>query len=103
MTTSTASKTHAARSPQHHQGGHAPGGRVQGGPLDPALLTKSLPDAFRKFDPRTLWRNPVMFIVEIGAVLVDIPDDPRLVVVRLADRVLALADSSFRQPRRVCR
>ena len=35
--------------------------------LDPALLAKSLPDALRKFDPRTLWRNPVMFIVEIGA------------------------------------
>ena len=26
-----------------------------------------LPDALRKLDPRTLWRNPVMFIVEIGA------------------------------------
>lgn len=36
--------------------------------LDPALLAKSLPDALRKLDPRTLWRNPVMFIVEIGAV-----------------------------------
>ncbi|KZS68205.1 potassium-transporting ATPase subunit KdpB [Mycobacterium ostraviense] len=35
--------------------------------LDPALLVKSLPDALRKLDPRTLWRNPVMFIVEIGA------------------------------------
>jgi potassium-transporting ATPase ATP-binding subunit len=67
MTMSTASKTHAARSPQQHQGGHASGGRVQGGLLDPALLAKSLPDAIRKFDPRTLWRNPVMFIVEIGA------------------------------------
>jgi K+-transporting ATPase ATPase B chain len=67
MAMSTASKTHATRSPQQHQGGHAPTGRVQGGLLDPALLAKSLPDAFRKFDPRTLWRNPVMFIVEIGA------------------------------------
>jgi K+-transporting ATPase ATPase B chain len=41
---------------------------VRGGLLDPALLLKSLPDALRKLDPRTLWRNPVMFIVEIGAV-----------------------------------
>ena len=32
------------------------------------MLWKSLPDALRKLDPRTLWRNPVMFIVEIGAV-----------------------------------
>src|SRR5215510_6243508 len=41
---------------------------MQGGLLDPKLLVKSLPDALRKLDPRTLWRNPVMFIVEIGAV-----------------------------------
>jgi K+-transporting ATPase ATPase B chain len=47
---------------------HAPGEKLQGGSLDPALLLKSLPDALRKLDPRTLWRNPVMFIVEIGAV-----------------------------------
>ena len=36
--------------------------------LDPAMLWKAIPDALRKLDPRTLWRNPVMFIVEIGAV-----------------------------------
>ena len=42
--------------------------RVQGGLLDPKMLWKSLPDALGKLDPRTLWRNPVMFIVEIGAV-----------------------------------
>src|SRR5689334_13553460 len=42
--------------------------RVQGGLLDPKILWKSLPDALRKLDPRTLWRNPVMFIVELGPV-----------------------------------
>ena len=42
--------------------------RVQGGLLDPKMLLKSTPGALRKLDPRTLWRNPVMFIVEIGAV-----------------------------------
>lgn len=41
--------------------------RVQGGLLDPKMLFKSTPDALRKLDPRTLWRNPVMLIVEIGA------------------------------------
>jgi K+-transporting ATPase ATPase B chain len=41
--------------------------RVQGGLLDPAMLWKSLPGALSKLDPRTLWRNPVMFIVEVGA------------------------------------
>ncbi|ANI39585.1 potassium-transporting ATPase subunit B [Mycolicibacterium vaccae ATCC 25954] len=45
-----------------------PAARVGGGLLDPAMLVRSLPDALRKLDPRTLWRNPVMFIVEIGAV-----------------------------------
>ncbi|GLW30590.1 potassium-transporting ATPase subunit KdpB [Actinoplanes regularis] len=42
--------------------------RAPGGLLDPRMLWKSLPDAVRKLDPRTLWRNPVMFIVEIGSV-----------------------------------
>lgn len=32
------------------------------------MLGKALPGALRKLDPRTLWHNPVMFIVEIGAV-----------------------------------
>jgi K+-transporting ATPase ATPase B chain len=41
---------------------------AQGGLLDPRMLWKALPDALRKLDPRTLWHNPVMFIVEIGAV-----------------------------------
>ena len=32
------------------------------------MLWSSIPDALRKLDPRTLWHNPVMLIVEIGAV-----------------------------------
>jgi K+-transporting ATPase ATPase B chain len=32
-------------------------------------LIASLPDAFRKLDPRVMWRNPVMFVVEVGAAL----------------------------------
>jgi potassium-transporting ATPase ATP-binding subunit len=68
MPTTMASKTRSGHAPHQRHGGHAPGGRVEGGLLDPALLAKSLPDALRKLDPRTLWRNPVMFIVEIGAV-----------------------------------
>ncbi|WBB57340.1 potassium-transporting ATPase subunit KdpB [Verrucosispora sp. WMMD573] len=43
------------------------GNRVGGGLLDPKQMLKALPDALRKLDPRTLWRNPVMLIVEIGA------------------------------------
>ncbi|WP_278263824.1 potassium-transporting ATPase subunit KdpB [Nocardia sp. AG03] len=41
--------------------------RIGSGVLDPRLLRTALPEALRKLDPRTLWRNPVMLIVEIGA------------------------------------
>jgi K+-transporting ATPase ATPase B chain len=43
--------------------------RVSGGLLDPQQLVASFPDALRKLDPRTMFRNPVMFVVEVGAVL----------------------------------
>src|SRR5258708_7489506 len=43
--------------------------RVGGGLLDPKMLWKSLPDAFRKLDPRIMIHNPVMFVVEVGSVL----------------------------------
>ena len=36
---------------------------------DPALLRAALPDALKKLDPRTQWRNPVMFVVWLGSVL----------------------------------
>jgi potassium-transporting ATPase ATP-binding subunit len=47
----------------------APARRVGGGLLDPHMLWKSLPDAFKKFDPRIQIRNPVMFVVEVGSAL----------------------------------
>ena len=57
-------------------GGRAPGpvtgterGRIGGGLLDPKILLKSAPDAFKKLDPRVQIKNPVMFVVEIGALL----------------------------------
>src|ERR1700744_6605636 len=43
--------------------------RVGGGLLDPKMLWKSLPDAFKKLDPRGQLRNPFMFVVEVGSVL----------------------------------
>ncbi|GAB2954858.1 potassium-transporting ATPase subunit KdpB [Micromonospora polyrhachis] len=46
-----------------------PGRRIGGGLLDPRQMIRSLPDALRKLNPVTLWRNPVMLIVEIGAAL----------------------------------
>ncbi|MDX3230217.1 potassium-transporting ATPase subunit KdpB [Streptomyces sp. ME19-01-6] len=47
----------------------ASGGRVSGGLFDPGQLIGSLPDAFRKLDPRIMAKSPVMFVVEIGSVL----------------------------------
>lgn len=55
-------------------------GRVGGGLLDLKQMLTSLPDALKKLNPATLWRNPVMLIVEIGAVFTT---------------VLAIADPSF--------
>ena len=49
--------------------GMNPSRRVGGGLLDPKMLWKSLPDAFRKLDPRVQIHNPVMFVVEVGSVL----------------------------------
>jgi potassium-transporting ATPase ATP-binding subunit len=43
--------------------------RIGGGLLDPKMLWKSLPSALAKLDPRVQLRNPVMFVVEIGAAL----------------------------------
>jgi K+-transporting ATPase ATPase B chain len=55
-------------------GGAKPGGQAPRprGVLDPELLRAALPHAFRKLDPRLLIRNPVMFVVELTALLVTI-------------------------------
>jgi potassium-transporting ATPase ATP-binding subunit len=39
---------------------------------DPKLLGVAIVDSFRKLDPRVLYKNPVMFVVEVGAVLTTI-------------------------------
>ena len=42
------------------------------GILDPKQLRAAIPQAVRKLDPRLLIRNPVMFVVELTAVLVTV-------------------------------
>ena len=39
---------------------------------DPAILRRAIVDSFAKLDPRHQIRNPVMFVVEIGAVITTI-------------------------------
>ncbi len=43
--------------------------RVGAGLLDARMLVTQLPAACAKLDPRTMMRNPVMFVVEVGAAL----------------------------------
>jgi K+-transporting ATPase ATPase B chain len=47
--------------------GTDPGSPRHGGAFSAAQLVAALPGALRKLDPRLMWRNPVMFIVEVGA------------------------------------
>jgi len=37
--------------------------------FDPRIMWPALVDSLKKLDPRTLWRNPVMFAVEIACVI----------------------------------
>ena len=53
--------------------------KAPSGVFDPKMLLTSLPDALRKLDPRVMVKNPVMFVVEVGAV---------------ASTILAFTDSS---------
>src|SRR6516164_412543 len=39
---------------------------------DSAILSRAILDSFRKLEPRTMAKNPVMFVVEVGAVLTTI-------------------------------
>jgi K+-transporting ATPase ATPase B chain len=57
--------------PQAEAGGRkpVPEGRIRGGLLDPKMLLKATPDAVKKLDPRVQIKNPVMFVVEVGAVV----------------------------------
>lgn len=65
---STATPTRAPHSdvPTGHKSDE---GRVGAGLFDPQQLLRSLPDAFRKLDPRVMVKSPVMFVVLVGSVL----------------------------------
>jgi K+-transporting ATPase ATPase B chain len=46
--------------------------RYQSATLDPAFLSRAASDAFRKFDPRSLVKNPVMFVTAVVSALVTV-------------------------------
>src|SRR5260370_1509102 len=48
-------------------------GQIKAKPLaDKRILIRAIVDSFAKLNPRTMARNPVMFVVEVGAVLTTI-------------------------------
>ena len=72
MSTSTptaASGSHTSSEGPDQMSASIPTSRVRAGVIDPKMLLTSLPDAARKLDPRIMVHNPVMFLVEAGAVL----------------------------------
>ncbi|MEY2243238.1 potassium-transporting ATPase subunit KdpB [Streptomyces sp. BF23-18] len=68
MSTATPTPTRAPHSdvPTAHKPAE---GRVGAGLFDPGQLIRSVPQAFRKLDPRVMVKSPVMFVVWIGSVL----------------------------------
>src|SRR5262245_6039686 len=39
---------------------------------DPAIIEPAIVDALKKLDPRVMAKNPVMFVVEVGSLLVSV-------------------------------
>ena len=68
--------------------------------FDRAILLRAARDSFVKLDPRRMARNPVMFVVEIGSVLVTVLAVVRPERVRLAGRGVALVHGAVRELRR---
>ncbi len=66
MSTATPARTPHSDAPAGHEPAED---RVGAGLFDPKQLLRSLPDAFRKLDPRVMVKSPVMFVVLIGSVL----------------------------------
>ena len=99
MSVTTESPGTPAAPPARKQAGTEPR-RVGGGFLDPKMLWRSTPDAFKKLDPRVQIKNPVMFVVEVGALLTLYTAIRTPSVVQLDHRGLAVADRGVRQPGR---
>jgi K+-transporting ATPase ATPase B chain len=76
------------RTPEEIRDRHAQnlGHQVGSGIFNPRQLLTSFPDALRKFDPRYQLRNPVMFVVWVGSLLVTVfaVSDPSVFTVAVA-------------------
>ncbi len=74
--------------------------RVGAGAFDPAQLVRALPQAVRQARPAHMVHSPVMFVVEVGAVITTVLGDRGPRRLRLVDHGLALAHRPLRQPGR---
>jgi potassium-transporting ATPase ATP-binding subunit len=72
MTAPTTQRPSRTPDEERHRHAEHTGRAVGAGAFSPGQLLTSFPDALRKLDPRTQLRNPVMFVVWIGSVLVTI-------------------------------
>ena len=72
--TGTATKTPTPRPADQVEqpDAHAGARTISSGAFSPRQMLTSLPDAMRKLNPRTQLRNPVMFVVWVGSVLVTV-------------------------------
>jgi potassium-transporting ATPase ATP-binding subunit len=71
--TGTAVRGTVARAPEPTTSRELRLGRQQTVPgLSGGMILTAMIEAFRKLDPRTLWRNPVMFVVEIVSLVTTI-------------------------------
>ena len=72
---------------------------------DSKILKTAVVDSFWKLDPRVLWKNPVMFVVEVGAVitlvvlLTDLARSRGGILVWPADYIVALVHGVVRELR----
>ncbi len=76
--------------------------------FQPEIVKRALIDSFKKLDPRVQIRNPVMFVVELGALittvtwLIQLGGGPiarrqRAALVHVHDRRMAVVDGRFRE------
>jgi hypothetical protein len=73
--------------------------------FDPPIVKRAIKDSFVKLNPRTMMKNPVMFVVEVGAAMTTIlavRDIAREALGRLhvSDHALAVVHGAVRQFRR---
>src|SRR5258706_7837940 len=73
MSTVTTAPRPAAAPPQHDPSSFLPKKLARSRPLfDPEIVSRATKASFAKLNPVTLLKNPVMFVVEVGAALTTI-------------------------------